>query len=114
RKADGRVFGCDACQEACPWNRRAPAGKLVALRARPEQRALSLVETLGLTHEEARARFTGTPLLRAGRDGLVRSALAVAKRPLAPEVRELARKLLEDPAEGVRVEARRALSATEG
>jgi epoxyqueuosine reductase len=114
RKADGRVFGCDACQEACPWNRRAPPGKLVPLRARPEQRALSLVETLALTHDEARARFTGTPLLRAGRDGLVRSALAVAKRPLAQEARELARKLLDDPAEGVRVEARRALSATEG
>jgi epoxyqueuosine reductase len=112
RKAEGRVFGCDACQDACPWNRRAPAGKLVSLRARPEQRALSLLETLRLTADEARARFTGTPLLRAGRDGLVRSALAVATRPLSPEARELVQRLLDDPAEGVRAEARRALSET--
>jgi len=113
RKAEGRVFGCDACQEACPWNRRAPAGKLVSLRARPEQSALSLVETLRLTADQAKARFTGTPLLRAGRDGLVRSALAVARRPLEVQARELARALLDDPAEGVRAEARRALSETE-
>jgi epoxyqueuosine reductase len=112
RKAEGRVFGCDACQDACPWNRRAPAGKLVPLRARPEQRALSLVETLRLTAAQARARFTGTPLLRAGRDGLVRSALAVARRPLSPAARELVQGLLDDPAEGVRAEARRALSET--
>jgi len=113
RKAEGRVFGCDACQDACPWNRRAPAARLVPLRARPAQRSLSLVETLGLTVKEAEARFTGTPLLRAGRDGLVRSALAVAKRPLPAEARELVRRLLDDPAEGVRAEARRALSETE-
>ena len=113
RKAEGRVFGCDACQEACPWNRRAPGGKLVSLRARPEQRALSLLETLSLTAAEAKARFTGTPLLRAGRDGLVRSAVAVAKRPLSPRARDLLRGLVNDPAEGVRAEARRALSETE-
>src|SRR4030081_1697586 len=74
RAAGGRVIGCDACQDACPWNRRAPPGKLVQLRARPEQRALDLAGVLRLTSEEARRLYEGTPLLRAGRDGLVRSA----------------------------------------
>ena len=109
RAAGGRVFGCDACQDACPWNRRAPPGSLVQLRARPEQRALHLGDVLRLTPEEARRRYEGTPLLRAGRDGLVRSALALASRPLSPEIRALAERLLDDPAPGVRAEARRAL-----
>lgn len=109
RAAGGRIFGCDACQEACPWNRRAPPATLVQLRARPEQRALELEDVLRLTREEAQRRYEGTPLLRAGRDGLVRSALAVAPRPLPPEVRALAQRLLDDPAPGVREEARRAL-----
>jgi epoxyqueuosine reductase len=110
RAAGGRVFGCDACQDVCPWNRRAPPGTFVQLRARPEQRALRVEDVLRLTAEEARRRYEGTPLLRAGRDGLVRSALAVAPRPLSEEARALARSLLDDGAPGVRAEARRALS----
>jgi len=110
RAADGRVFGCDACQEACPWNRRAPAGRLVQLRARGDQRALGVADVLRLTHEEAWRRYEGTPLLRAGRDGLVRSALAVARRPLSDELRALAQRLADDPAPGVREEACRALA----
>jgi epoxyqueuosine reductase len=110
RAASGRVFGCDACQEACPWNRRVPAGTLVQLRAGPEQAALDPADVLRLTHEEAWRRYEGTPLLRAGRDGLVRSALAVARRPLTGELRALAERLAEDPAPGVREEARRALA----
>ena len=112
RAAGGRVFGCDACQDACPWNRRAAPGTLIQLRARPEQRALELEDVLRLTSEEARHRYEGTPLLRAGRDGLVRSALAVAPRPLSPELRVLAERLVDDPAPGVRIEARRALDRT--
>ena len=80
------------------------------LRARSGQRALDSADVLRLTHEEAWRRYEGTPLLRAGRDGLVRSALAVAPRPLTAEVRELAERLASDPAQGVREEARRALA----
>ena len=103
RRAGGRLFGCDACQDVCPWNRRAPAATLVQLRARTP--SLPAHEVLSLTGAEARRRFEGTPLLRAGRDGLVRTALAVGdvSRPVAE-------RLAEDAAPGVRAQARRRLS----
>lgn len=102
-RAGGRVFGCDACQDVCPWNRRAPPAKLLQLRAKTP--SLDVAETLSLTRAEARRRFEGTPLMRAGRDGLVRSALAIAKVP-----RSAAEALANDPAPGVREQARRAIS----
>jgi epoxyqueuosine reductase len=111
-RAEGRVFGCDICQEVCPWNRRAPEATLVTLRARPEQRALDPADALSLTDASFRARFTGTPLMRAGRDGLVRSALALLPRPVPAALRAQVERLVDDPAEGVRVEARRALGVT--
>ena len=108
-RAGGRVFGCDACQEVCPWNRRAREGTLVELRSRREQRALELESLLALTDAEAREKFLGTPLLRAGREGLVRAALAVCKRPLEGRSRQLAEGLRQDPSEAIRIEAARAL-----
>ena len=108
-RAGLRLFGCDACQEACPWNRRAQPATLVQLRSNPAQRTLPLTEVLALTAEETGRRFGGTPLMRAGRDGLVRSALAIAPRPLAGLARALAEGLRGDPAPGVRTEAERAL-----
>src|SRR5262249_49329432 len=105
-RAGGRVFGCDACQDVCPWNRRAPPLTLVPLRARTPSLAVS--EVLALSHAEARRRVEGTPLLRAGRDGLVRPALAIA--PRTDDLRARARELIDDPAPGVAEEARRVLS----
>ena len=103
RRAGSRLFGCDACQDVCPWNRRAPAATLVQLRARTP--SLPADEVLSLTGAEARRRFEGTPLLRAGRDGLVRTALAVGDI-----TRSVAEKLAADAAPGVRAQARRRLS----
>ncbi len=68
----GRLFGCDACQDVCPWNRKAPPATLVQLRAKTP--SLSREEVLALTDDEARRRFEGTPLLRAGAKGLIRTA----------------------------------------
>jgi epoxyqueuosine reductase len=67
----GRAFGCDACQDVCPWNRRAPTTSVAAFRG---EAGPSLLELLALDQDAYRARLRGSPLRRAGRDGLARSA----------------------------------------
>jgi epoxyqueuosine reductase len=71
------LFGCDICQEVCPWNRKPPAGCELAWEARPDLEALDPAELLGLSKEDFRQRFRGTALMRPGRSGLLRNAAIV-------------------------------------
>jgi len=71
------TFGCDICQEVCPWNRKAPAAANAAMQARPELESLDLIELLGLTDDEFRSRFRDTALMRTKRRGLLRNAALV-------------------------------------
>ncbi len=71
------VFGCDVCQEVCPWNRFAQPTDEPAFRPRPGMPALELDELMGLDDEGFRRRFNGSPLERAKRRGLRRNAAAV-------------------------------------
>lgn len=65
------VFGCDICQEVCPWNRFSRPG--TAFPA-PGDGSLDLEEAAGLDEAAFKARFAGTPLSRAKRRGLARNA----------------------------------------
>ncbi len=71
------LFGCDICQEVCPWNRKAPAGVEPLLQARPDLEALDPLELLGLSDDDFRRRFRGTALARTKRRGLLRNAALV-------------------------------------
>jgi epoxyqueuosine reductase len=71
------LFGCDVCQEVCPWNRKAPAGNEPAFGPRADLMAVDLVELLGYTEAEVRRRFRGTSLTRARRRGLLRNAALI-------------------------------------
>lgn len=71
------VFGCDICQEVCPWNRKAPAGSEPAFHSGGASDWLNPVELLGMTEEDFRARFRGTALTRSKRRGLLRNAAVV-------------------------------------
>jgi len=85
---EDHLFGCDLCQEACPWNRRAAAASEPDFRARPELVAPLLGEILALDDAAFLERFAGTPLMRAGRERLQRNArIARANEvhPGAPE-----------------------------
>lgn len=74
------VFGCDVCQDVCPFNRFAPDDPWPELR--PDAGAgprLDLADLLALRDDDAfRARFAGTPLLRPKRRGLLRNAAVAA------------------------------------
>lgn len=74
------IFGCDVCQDVCPFNRFASDTRWPEFH--PEAGAgprLDLVEVLSITSdEEFRARFRGTPLTRPKRRGLLRNAAVVA------------------------------------
>jgi epoxyqueuosine reductase len=72
------IFGCDICQEVCPWNRKASAGSEPSFAPRPEWDALDPVAFLTLTDAEFRERYRGTPLFRTKRSGLVRNAAIAA------------------------------------
>ncbi len=70
------VFGCDICQEVCPWNRRPLTASGRALET-PPHATLVLPELLSLDATEFRARFRHTALWRATPEGLARNAAIV-------------------------------------
>lgn len=83
------LFGCDACQDVCPWNRRTPESGEAAFRPREQTNPLDLIELLSMDEDAFRRRFRGTSQWRAKRQGLLRDAAIVLgnARPITPEVK---------------------------
>jgi epoxyqueuosine reductase len=112
------VFGCDVCQEVCPWNRRRsaePAADHPELRLPAERRELDLAGLLGLGREEYVARFRGSPMKRARHDGLRRNAaVAMGNRGEERYAAPLARALSTDEDATVRGHAAWALGRLGG
>jgi epoxyqueuosine reductase len=71
------VFGCDICQEVCPFNVKARSTEELAFRPRPGLHAPELIPMLSLDEAGFRRRFRGTPVVRAKRRGFLRN-VAVA------------------------------------
>jgi epoxyqueuosine reductase len=88
------IFGCDICQEVCPYNVKAQPAAESAYTPRTGLHAPDLIPLLALTEEEFRRRFHNSPVLRAKRRGLLRN-VAVAlgnsksREALAPLIRAL-------------------------
>jgi epoxyqueuosine reductase len=88
------VFGCDICQDVCPWNRRAPVSALPDFQPRRNASKLGgtnslfspdLEWLLSLTEEEFREVFRGSPIRRAKWRGLVRNAcIAIGNARMRP------------------------------
>lgn len=73
----GWVFGCDLCQEACPWNRKLPVSGISDFAPRPGIANPDLAWLAGLSAEEYERTFRGSTMRRAKVEGLRRNARAV-------------------------------------
>lgn len=76
RRAMGnRIYGCDDCLAACPWNKFAKASHEAAFHARAELGAPALADLVTLDDQSFREVFSGSPIKRIGRDRFVRNVL---------------------------------------
>jgi epoxyqueuosine reductase len=76
REGMGRhVFGCDICQDVCPWNRKSPVTRAPEFQPREGLVNPALDWLANISEEEFRERFRGSAIKRAKRSGLRRNAL---------------------------------------
>jgi epoxyqueuosine reductase len=71
------LFGCDVCQEVCPWNSHAEPRRQPLFEPLPENNPLDLIALFELDDDAFRARFRHTPLWRPKRRGILRNAAIV-------------------------------------
>lgn len=91
------LFGCDACQEACPWNARAKAAGGEEFAPNASNNPVALAELFFLDETAFRRRFGATPLWRAKRRGLLRNAaIVLGNRPHEPSLPALMHGLNDD------------------
>jgi epoxyqueuosine reductase len=88
------AFGCDVCQDVCPWNGKAPVTPEAAFAARELP---GLAELVTLTDEEYRGRLRGSPLRRARRRGLARNAAVALGNAGDPAAAPALARAREDP-----------------
>jgi epoxyqueuosine reductase len=105
-----QVFGCDICQEVCPWNRKAPVTADPELEARPELVNPALDWLAAMDEAEFEKNFKGSPVRRAGFLGLRRNvAIAMGNSGLG-RFAPLLKTWAEAADEGLRSAARWAIN----
>jgi epoxyqueuosine reductase len=93
------VFGCDVCQDVCPWNRHPPVAIEPAFQPRHHP---ALADLLALDEPAYQEAFRGSPVKRARREGLARNAAVVLGNRLRPKDELALLEALEHPAPTVR------------
>jgi epoxyqueuosine reductase len=91
------LFGCDVCQDVCPWNHRAPQSTEQAFQPLDGANPMELAALFELDEAMFRERFRHTPLWRAKRRGLLRNAaIILGNQPHSPAIEALIRGLNDD------------------
>jgi epoxyqueuosine reductase len=109
------IFGCDVCQDVCPYNTHCRPTTDAAFQPRPGLHEPELIPLLRLTDEEFKVKFRGSPILRAKRRGLLRNVcVALGNLGRTEAVPALAETLKNDPEPLVRAHAAWALGRIGG
>ncbi len=109
------IFGCDVCQDVCPYNAKCRPTHETAFEPRRDFHAPELIPLLRLTEAGFKARFRGSPILRAKRRGFLRSVcVALGNLGRVEAVPPLAEALAGDPEPLVRAHAAWALGRIGG
>lgn len=95
-KMGNRIYGCDDCLAVCPWNKYARAASEVKLKARDDLNAPKLAELVQLSDTEFRAKFSGSPIKRIGRNQFIRNVLYAIGNSKKTELREAALPFIDD------------------
>ena len=101
-----QVFGCDICQDVCPWNRKAPATTDTDFQARPELVNPALDWLAEVSEEEFRRTFRKSALRRTKRSGLRRNAVVAMGNSGSAEFLPVVERLAGDEDEVVAESAR--------
>ncbi len=113
-KMGNRIYGCDDCLAVCPWNKFARTASEVKYHAREDLLAPELAELALLDDAGFRARFSGSPIKRIGRDRFVRNVLYAIGNSGDSKLLDAAQALCEDADEVVRDAARWAVDRLGG
>ncbi|WGF88174.1 tRNA epoxyqueuosine(34) reductase QueG [Marinivivus vitaminiproducens] len=97
-----RIYGCDDCLAACPWNKFARTAQDAKLRARDDLKAPGLAELAGLDDQAFRALFRKSPIKRIGRDRFLRNVLIAIGNSREVKLLPCVEKCLTDPSPLVR------------
>ncbi len=109
------LFGCDICQDVCPWNLRFARPRIDAmLGPREDLDDLDPAELLALDEATFRARFSGTPLMRAKWQGMRRNACVVLGNRRSPDALAALGRVLDDSDELIREHAAWAIGCIGG
>lgn len=96
-KMGNRIYGCDDCLAACPWNKFAVEARDIKYAARDDLIAPRLADLAVLDDTAFRAKFSGSPIKRIGRNRFVRNVLYAIGNSNDPSLVACARNLVDDP-----------------
>ena len=108
-----QVFGCDICQDVCPWNRRAPATLAPEFQPRPGLLDPELESLAAISEAGYRAKFRGSPMKRAKYNGLLRNVALAMGNSRQPRFRAALERLAQHEDATVREQAEWSLARLE-